>query len=40
VSDREVQYGTVESRDATQPDEEDLRRHQEALEHITSEATE
>ena len=40
MDDRHEEYGGIGSGDATQPDEEELRREREALEHITSEATE
>ncbi|KAK3050600.1 hypothetical protein LTR09_008240 [Extremus antarcticus] len=40
VSAQQQQYGTVETGDAGQPDEEELRREREELEQITVEATE
>ncbi|KAK5163933.1 uncharacterized protein LTR77_010328 [Saxophila tyrrhenica] len=39
VSTRQGDYGTVESEEVAQPDEEELRREREALEQITMEAT-
>ena len=40
LDDQQAQYGAASGGDAIQPDEEELRREREALEHITSEATE
>lgn len=40
MDEQQAQYGAAGGGDATQPDEEELRREREALEHITSEATE
>lgn len=40
MDDQQAQYGAVSGGDVGQPDEEELRREREALEHITSEATE
>ncbi len=40
MSAQQQQYGTVETGDAGQPDEEELRREREELEQITVEATE
>ena len=40
LNDQQAQYGAAGGGDAAQPDEEELRREREALEHITTEATE
>jgi hypothetical protein len=40
LDNQQAQYGAGGGGDTAQPDEEELRREREALEHITTEATE